>query len=418
MLKKLQRRFLCIALFALCVIVSVQLIAVNVMNVYQRDSEVREMLYIIAENDGLFPSGNGSSGDYIDSFFNPFKKFDITIETPYSTRYFVVKLHNNVVTDISTQSIASVNDKTAFEYASQVYQNAPGYGFIGNYRYYYSKNYETGKAIMVFIDSERELIATFRLFSFSLLIGILSVLVMLVPIWLLSKKAMRPVEKSLIKQRQFITDAGHELKTPIAIISADADVLEMCEGENEWITSIKNQSVRLDGLVKELVTLSKLEEEKAKPKLEPVNLSEAATETASSFETLAKANDVSFLYNISKGVVINGNENEIRQLISILCDNAVKYTTTGGQIKLSVYKSTDGCVLEMYNDCENIEKEKLEKLFDRFYRADSSRSRETGGYGIGLSIAQVIVERNKGKISVFSEKNDSITFKVVFKKRR
>ena len=225
---------------------------------------------------------------------------------------------------------------------------------------------------------------------------------------------MRPVEKSIEKQRQFITDAGHELKTPIAIISADADVLEMCEGENEWVSSIKNQTIRLDGLVKELVTLSKLEEEHEMPKAQLFNLSLAVTETVSSFETLAKANNINFEYDIAKNVMLNGNENEVRQLISILSDNAVKYTTENGTVKISLFKSGKTVNLHMYNDCENIQKEKLDKLFDRFYRADSSRSRETGGYGIGLSIAQVIVERNKGKIKAESTRPNSVTFKITF----
>ena len=414
MLKKVQRKFVRIALFSLFIIVTVQIIAVNVMNILQRDSEVRNMLYIISENGGMFPSSYHDNRNYIDSLLNPFKKVQITIETPYSTRYFVVKLSDNIVTDISTDNIASVSDEMAFEYAAEVFSGETGFGFLDKFRYYYTTDEDTKKSIIVFIDFQKELEATFKLFSMSVIVGSLCVLLLNFPIWLLSKKAMMPVEKSIKKQRQFITDAGHELKTPIAIISADADVLEMCEGENEWVTSIKNQAVRLDGLVKELVTLSKLEEEKPKQKTEQFNLSLAVTETASSFETLAKMNNVEIVYNIQKNVMLNANENEIRQLISILSDNAVKYTTENGQIIISLSKTSKNITLSMYNDCENIDKSKLEKLFDRFYRADSSRSRETGGYGIGLSIAQVLVARNRGKISAESTKPDSITFKVVF----
>ncbi|MGN1418003.1 MAG: sensor histidine kinase [Acutalibacteraceae bacterium] len=415
MLKKLQHRFMKIVFLALVAIVSVQLIAVNTINIAQRDSDLRNILYLISENGGIFPYEEHQSDGFADSFFNPFKKVEITIETPYSTRYFVVKLQDNVVTSISTENIAAVGDQQAFEYAAQIYDKKPGYGFVDEYRYYYTKDEATGKSTMVFIDAQRELESSMKLCSVSFFIAVISILALIMPIRFLSKRAMRPVEKSIEKQRQFITDAGHELKTPIAIISADADVLEMCEGENEWITSIKNQTVRLDSLVKNLVTLSKLEEETTKPKTASFNLSDAVRETAESFETLIKSNNINIIYNITDGIMLNANESEIRQLISILCDNAAKYTTENGIFKISVYKSGKNICIDMYNDCEDIPKEKLDRLFDRFYRADSSRARETGGYGIGLSIAQVNVQRNKGKISAVSTKPNSITFKIVFK---
>lgn len=403
-----------IVFLALVAIVSVQLIAVNAINIYQRDSEIRNILYLICENGGMFPDEKDNSDGFGNSFFNPFKKVQITIETPYSTRYFVVKLTNNVVTSISTQNIAAVSDSQAFEYASQIYDKDPGFGFLGSYRYYYTKDQSTGKAMMVFIDAQRELQSSMKLATVSFFIAVISILILIMPIRYLSKRAMRPVERSIEKQRQFITDAGHELKTPIAIISADADVLEMCEGENEWITSIKNQTSRLDTLVKDLVTLSKLEEEQQKPNTQLFDLSEVVLQTAQSFETLAKANRINIIYNITDGLKLNANEGEIKQLVSILCDNAIKYTTENGIFKISVYKSGKSICIDMYNDCEDIPKEKLDRLFDRFYRADSSRARETGGYGIGLSIAQVNVQRNKGKISAVSTKPNSVTFKIVF----
>ena len=413
MLKKLQRKFISIALLALTIIVWVQMFAVNAMNVYQRDSEIRSILYVIAENGGVFPNSYHDSGDYVDAILNPFKKVQITIETPYSTRYFVVKLSHNTVTDISTENIAAVTDRDAFEYASQVFKQGPGFGFIDNYRYYFASDNKSGNSIIVFIDFSRELISTFKLASLSFLVGLLCILVLLLPVYKLSRNAIRPIEKSIEKQKQFITDAGHELKTPIAIISADAEVLEMCEGENEWLTSIKHQTERLDGLVKDLVTLSKLDEEKLKNKDTVFCISDAVKETAETFETLALKNEVSLEYNITPNLMYTGNESEIKKLASILCDNAVKYCKKGGVIKIAVYKSGKNTVFSIYNDCDYIDKSKLDMLFDRFYRADSSRARETGGYGIGLSIAQVIVQRHKGKITAESSDSKSILFKVV-----
>lgn len=414
MLKKLQHRFVRIAMFALCAIVTVQLFAVNTINILQRDSEVRSILTMISDNGGIFPDGYKDEQTYIAALLKPFQDVHITIEMPYSTRYFVVKLKDDKITNVSTDNIASVSDKEALNYAKEILKTDPGYGFIDTFRYFYSKDNSSGKSIMVFIDYQKELEATFRLFSLSLITSVLCIIILIIPIWKLSKKAMKPVERSIEKQRQFITDAGHELKTPIAIISADADVLELCEGENEWVTSIKNQAIRLDGLVKNLVTLSKLEEEAKPQTIKTFNLSEAVLETASSFEILAKNNGINMTYNIGKNIMMTANENEIRQLISILSDNAVKYTTENGNINICLYKSGKNIILSMYNDCENLSREKLEKLFDRFYRADSARSSEKSGYGIGLSIAQVIVSRNGGKIEVQSSKPSSITFKITF----
>lgn len=412
MLLKLQRRFISIAMAALIIITLVLLFFVNAVNVYQRDSEVRNLLYIISENGGIFPNDYGHPQSYLESLLNPFKKVQITIETPYATRYFVVKLKDNVVSHVSTENIAAVTDDIAINYASKIYKTEPGFGFIDSYRYYYTKNSQTNTSMMVFIDFERELDSTFQLASISLLVGIIGILLLVLPIYNLSKAALRPVERSIEKQKQFITDAGHELKTPIAIISADAEVLEMCEGENEWLTSIKDQTVRLDRLVKDLVTLSKLDEDKAKPKFERFDISEAVLDSASNFETIAKSRELEFILNIAPDLMYNGNESEIRQLVSILGDNAVKYCSDGGTIKFSLFKSGKTIHLEVYNDCDYIEKDKLDRLFDRFYRADSSRSRETGGYGIGLSIAKVVVTRHKGKITATSSDSKSVTFKV------
>ena len=411
MLKKLQHKFVGIAIIALVTIVFVELFSVNIVNVYQHDSDARSLLLLIAENDGVLPNSSfGRTASY-GAFWNPFGKVQVNVETPYSTRYFVVKLHGNVVTDISTSNVASVSNQDAFEYASEVYNEAPGYGFLDNYRYYYQTDVLTGNAIMVFLDFERDLESTFTLASISLLVGIVCIILLTFPVYLLSKNALAPVKRSIEKQKQFITDAGHELKTPLAIISADADVLEMCDGENEWVSSIRSQTKRMSGLVHDLVELSKLDEVAQKTEHIEFNLSEAVLDTAMNFEPIAKSKGLTLTLDVRPDVSFKGNEGELRQLVSILCDNAVKYAES--EIRISLSKSARSIVLEAYNDCEAVEKEKLPRLFDRFYRADTSRSRETGGYGIGLSIAKAIVERHKGKISATTADGRSILFKVI-----
>ncbi|MDD3174520.1 MAG: HAMP domain-containing sensor histidine kinase, partial [Herbinix sp.] len=214
-------------------------------------------------------------------------------------------------------------------------------------------------------------------------------------------------------QKLFITDAGHEIKTPLAIISANADVLELIGGESEWITSIRNQTVRLDKLVKNLLTLSKLEEDNKKVSFTEFDLSETVARTASPFTTVAETKSKKLFMDIAQGKRLVGDESSIEQLVSTLVDNALKYSDEEGTIKITLSSYKKGIKLEVYNTTEEIDTENLDKLFDRFYRSDSSRSSETGGYGIGLSIAKSIVEAHHGKISVKSEDGRSICFTVL-----
>lgn len=409
MLKKLQRRFIAIAMVALASLMLFQNLAVNAITIYQRDLDARSILKVIAKNGGVLPSQYIDEYDYLTGFFSPFS--DYHVETPYSTRYFVVELYDNIVTRISTEHIAAVDKQTALQYANEAYKGEPGFGFLDVYRYLYTKN--GSRSMIVFLDMQKEMKQSTVLLNISFMVSFIALGFLLLFVYLLSKRAMRPVAMAMDKQKQFITDAGHELKTPIAIIKADAEVLELCQGENEWVSSIKNQTDRMTHLVKSLVDLSKLNEMNKETK-SWFNISNAVLETAEGFETSAKVAGKHFSYSASGEIRYLGNEQEIRQLISILCDNAIKYTDEGGYIKLIVYKAGKNIQIESYNTCEYVDPNTTEKLFDRFYRGDSSRAREekTGGYGIGLSIAKAIVDRHHGKIRVVTGGTTSITFKI------
>ena len=414
MLKKLQRKFMAIAMFALTCLVLVQTLAVNAINIYQRDSDIKNILATISNNGGVLPNSYIETDNRFSNIFNPFGEMRLNIETPYSTRYFVVELKDNLVTKISTEHIAAVDNTMAFEYAQSVYnEGQTGYGTVGYYRYLYTTN--GNNAMIVFLDLQRDLAQCLALAFASVFVSVITISLLAVLVYWLSRSALRPVADSIEKQKQFITDASHELKTPLTIISANAEVLEMCEGENEWITSIKNQTTRLSHLVKNLVELTKLNEIHDDKHRYNFNISTAVLETASNFETSAEVANKNFSYSAADDIQYYGNEAEIRQLITILCDNAIKYTDECGHIKLSLYKSGKNIIIECYNTCEYVDPNTVSKLFDRFYRADSSRAREskTGGYGIGLSIAQAIVHRHKGKIKVFTSGTTGITFKII-----
>jgi len=409
MLKKLQHKFMMIAFFALSALIGVQMLAVNAVTIYQRDADLKKTLLVIAENNGKLPDSFGNR-DFLEDFVHPIIGYEPSEKTPYSERFFYVKINKNVVTDIHTDNNPTVNDEMAFEYASEVFGSDEGFGYIENYMYFNERRGDS--TLIVFIDFQKEVDDAITLATVSVVVGLLTMILILIPVYWLSKLAIKPIARNMQKQKQFITDAGHELKTPLAIISADAEVLEMCEGENEWVTSIKNQTERLNELVKNLVALSKADEVKSRRRATRFNLSEAVADTASGFETSAKHANRNFAVNIIPDIYYRGDESEIRQLISILCDNAIKYSDEQGIISLNVYKSGKNITIDMYNTCEHVDPDTVSRLFDRFFRADESRSRETGGYGIGLSIAKAIVERHKGKIRAFTNGTTAITFKI------
>jgi signal transduction histidine kinase len=220
------------------------------------------------------------------------------------------------------------------------------------------------------------------------------------------------VEESVEKQRQFITDAGHELKTPITIISANTEVLQMQVGENQWVDSIKNQTRRLNHLVKNLLELSKMDETPP-GQFSDFDLSAAIAEAAEAFEVPAEAAGIEFISEIQPDIHMTGSREELYKLATILLDNALKYSDGAGPIRITLSRQRK-ITLTVYNTCEHVDPAKTGRLFERFYRADESRSRETGGSGIGLSIAKAITERHKGRISASTEDEKSITFTAVF----
>ena len=231
---------------------------------------------------------------------------------------------------------------------------------------------------------------------------------------LLSKHIVKPFSENYEKQKRFITDAGHEIKTPITIINADTEVLEMDTGPNEWINDIRVQTERLSHLTKDLIYLAKMEEGDTRTQMIDFPLSEVISETAASFQAIARTDSKQFAINIEPRISFYGDEENIRRLASILLDNALKYSDEKGCIQFNLEKKGKHIQLTAANTTrDKLDKEQLSHLFDRFYRMDASRNSETGGYGIGLSIAQAIVQMHKGKISVTAIDDHKIQFIVL-----
>jgi len=408
MIKKLQRKFIIIAIGSLALVIVMLLGSINTINLYQMDRKVNGAIKILVENQGQFPKYEKGKPRPRTPRFG----FEMNEETQFQIRYFVVEVNKDGnVREIDTSHIAAVTSNDAVEYANKVISGSKKSGYKGIYKYTVVD--QSYGYMLVFMDcrSQIQTATVFLLTSCGVAFANLLLVFLLVSVF--SKKAINPIIESIEKQKQFITDAGHEIKTPLAIISANADVLELTGGENEWIASIRNQTIRLDKLVKNLLMLSKMDEDNIKLVFTDFDLSDAVFKAAGPFETIAQTHNKKFLMDIQPDLKLHGDEGGIHQLVSTLVDNAIKYSNEEGTIKISLSAAKKGAKLEVYNTTDEIHKENLDKLFDRFYRADFSRTRETGGYGIGLSIAKSIVQAHYGKISVRSEDGKSICFTVL-----
>jgi len=407
-IKKLQKKFIMITMGSLALVVFILLGVINIVSYYEIDSKMNGAIKILSENQGEFPKYKKETAILSEKKFG----FEINPETPFQTRYFIVKVNRDgSIKETDTEHIAAVTSETAVEYANKILKNGKRSGHKDMYKYAVVD--EPYGSMVIFVDYriQSQEITLFSLISCAVALVTFSLVFILVSIF--SKSVINPIIKSMEKQKQFITDAGHEIKTPLAIISANADVLELISGENEWITSIRNQTNRLDKLVKNLLMLSKMNEDDIQLAFSDFNLSDIVFETAVPFKVIAEKQNKKFLMDIRPELKLYGDENSIRQLVSTLVDNAMKYSNEAGEIKISLSAVKKGIKLEVYNTVDKIDKGKLDKLFDRFYRADSSRARETGGYGIGLSIAKSIVETHHGKIVAKSDDGKSICFTVI-----
>ncbi len=221
---------------------------------------------------------------------------------------------------------------------------------------------------------------------------------------------LRPVEESYAKQKRFITDASHELKTPLTVIDANTEILEMTGGENEWTESIKKQTKRLAKLTESLVLLTRMDEEQKMIDRIDFDLSQTVGDLAESYRAVAVSKGYQFDTDIEENIHYEGDEGRIGQVLGILLDNAMKYTSASGSILVSLKQEGSKKQLIVWNTVDEIEKGKIDQLFDRFYRMDQSRNTGTGGFGIGLSVARAIVEAHKGSIHARSVDGKSIEF--------
>ena len=259
----------------------------------------------------------------------------------------------------------------------------------------------------------------FELLKSFILIGSISLIVLLIISIYLTNKTIRPIKETFEKQKQFIADASHELKTPLTIIKTNTSLVlsnpeDTIKNQEKWINYISSQTDRMSTLINEMLSLAKLDVNENKLNFTSINISKIIESMLLMFDAVIYENEIDLESNITKDIFINGHQESIKKLFSIIMDNAIKHTNKNGKITVSLLLDKNKIKMIVKNTGEGIPSEHLEKIFERFYRVDSSRVRETGGYGLGLSIASSIVKQHKGKIYAQSKENQYTSFFVEF----
>lgn len=394
MIKKLQKKIIFISMFSISIVLLTIIGIINIKNFKNIDNKTNNTLHILKDNNGIFPFKKNPGG------FSP--------EAPFETRYFTVKISDNEIIVVNVDKIAAVDETKAKEYVTKATKKN---GYLGNYKYLVSEN--ESETLYIFLDCSRDL-DNFRSFlNASIIISLSGLVVVFLLIIFLSLIVIKPIMESYKKQKQFITDASHELKTPLTVIDASCEVLEYNLENNEWINTIKDQTKKLSDLTNKLVFLSRMDEENNHILRADFSLSEISEEIVKEYIVLAKTQNKKFIYEIEPNITLNGDVSMIKQALHLLFDNAFKYSNSQGTIEFIVKKNGKNIKINMCNTVESIEKGSLNILFERFYRLDSSRNTETGGQGIGLSVVKAIVDVHKGKINAYSKDGKRIDFTII-----
>ena len=412
MIKRLRRRIITISAISVFSVILLVFSFILVFNVRSTNSTLDSLADAISSGDGRFPDFFGQQPPPAGEA--PMRPDGaITPETRFSTRHFTVWLTaDGTVERVNTEFIHSIDDDTAVEYANRAASRSGARGWIDSYRY---KVYPTdGGTAVVFVDGNMSRLSMNQSVVNTGLVLLVSGLVVLLLIIIFSNRAIEPIAVGYERQKQFVTDANHELKTPLTLILANVDIAEAELGKNEWLDDIRSEGRRMADLVNRLVTLSRLDEDAGAPSNEEVNLSDLALDTYSEFVGLATSRGLSVTSSIDEGVMTHGDEALLRSIVAILLDNAVKYCDAGGEISLTLHGGRH-TVLTVVNDYAAVDSIDLERLFDRFYRVDKART-YTGGYGIGLSIARAAAERHRADLTALSPAPAKIAFRLAFRR--
>ncbi len=399
----LRKKFIVISVSAVFVVLFFIALVINVYNFMEIDSKSNEIIGILAENDGEFPKN---------PFMHPMQPTGhVTQETPYSTRFFTVRLdESGRLIGVNTRSIQKISTENAVEMAQSVVDNPSFHKFYDQFKYAVVDI--DGESLVIFVDCGDEFGFFAALLKSSIVVCLVALAAVFILVVWLSKWVVSPIVEGYRKQQQFVTNISHELKTPLSIIKTNTEVLEVEHGESQWSESIHNQIGRLNGLVNYLVSLSKLDEVGVKTMKVDFSISDAVWEIVDSFAPLIQQAGKELQLEIAPDLTYCGDEQSIRLLVSTLMENAVKYSNCEHSIAVTLATVKNKIQLTVQNGADGIEAKNYDVLFERFYRMDDSRNSRTGGFGIGLAIAKTIVRNHGGDIKAFSDDGKVIQFQM------
>ncbi len=412
MTKTLRMKFIVTAMTAVSILLIPLIGGINIANFTVNERMTRDFLKVLAENGGSL--SDREPPDELKERPADLFRFQENGRQPAPMEYFWAETDGaGMVVSCDVSHMSSFTVKEAEAYISRIAVLNQPWGRDDGMRYFISE-LESGKGnLIVVADISNQLRSELRVLLLSLAAGAAGWFFMLILISLLSGRAVRPIVENMEKQKRFVTDAGHEIKTPLAIIMANTDALELHQGETKWSRNIRGQTERLSGLMQNLLTLSRMDEGTAETLMSECSLSEMTRDAVAQFREPAENRGISVLCDIAENVTVTGDKVRLLQLLTILLDNAVKYAEGGTpEIRVSVSRQERTAVLRISNTCFLGQDEDPGKWFERFYRGDSARTQKSGGYGIGLSAASAIVRLHKGFVKAEYE-DGRVVFTVV-----
>ena len=410
-MKKLQLKMILVAFISSVTVMSILALGVYLMLAWYNADQADAMTSLISFSGGIIPSSQGFSQNDFESSTR--YRIRLDEESAFRKRYFIAYLDKNQsIIDIQMDHIASISDEDAETFVRETLQRGKTTGYYKEYRYRVVDDQMTDGSSVIFLDCRDAIYAQNAMLGRIVVITIIFALGITIVFAIFSRKILEPFDRNQRMQKQFITDASHELKTPLAVISANADVLKYKDGDNEWINNITSQTQRMSRLINQLLVLARMEEVGDKIEKEAVDLTGIVESSVTKLHEIFAQKNVTLETAIEPGVIAMANRNQMENLCDILIENASKYVNENGRVVIRLSGAGGKRVLfSVNNTAEHTENMDCERIFERFYRTDQSRTSTTGGHGIGLSIAKRIVEQHKGSIAA-TTKEGEVTFTV------